>query len=249
MRDTITNRLSGLGERIIKGMLDLIFPPRCPICSRLLSGKQNRICPECRKKMKYIREPRCLKCGKQLAKEEQEYCQDCGRQKHFFVQGRALVEYESVAGALYRFKYKGKKAYGEVFGEEMAFFMEEYVRMIKPDALIPVPMYSGKKRKRGYNQAEILAKTMGRELNLPVETKLVRRVRNTRALKSLNSKERLNNLKNAFILDGNGVKLSTIIIVDDIYTTGSTIDAMAKVLLEAGVKKVYFLTFAVGEGC
>ena len=101
---------------------------------------------------------------------------------------------------------------------------------------------------RGYNQAQVLAEALGKHLNIPVETDLVRRIRNTKALKALNSKERLNNLKNAFILSQNGVKLKTIIIVDDIYTTGSTIDAMSEVLLAAGVRDVYFIALAIGEG-
>ena len=95
--------------------------------------------------MKYIREPRCMKCSKQLADGEREYCRDCEKRRHMFVQGRALYEYGSVAGALYKFKYKGKREYGEIFGEELAFFLGDYIRRIGPDALIPVPMYSGKR--------------------------------------------------------------------------------------------------------
>ena len=224
----------------------LLFPPRCPICDKVQSRRE--ICSGCRKKVKYIREPRCMKCSKQLADGEREYCRDCEKRRHLFVQGRALYEYGSVAGALYKFKYKGKREYGEIFGEELAFFLGDYIRRLGPDALIPVPMYSGKRRARGFNQAQILADSLGRHLNLPVEANLVKRVRNTRALKALNPKERLNNLKNAFILEGNGVKLNTIIIVDDIYTTGSTIDAVTKVFLDAGVKNIYFVTLAMGEG-
>ena len=115
--------------------------------------------------------------------------------------------------------------------------------------LVPVPVHPARERRRGYNQAKVLADVIGNQLNIPVRTDLIKRTRKTKALKTLNPKERLNNLKNAFILDGNGVKLNTIIIVDDIYTTGSTIDSVAKVFLEAGVKRVYFLTLAVGEGC
>ncbi len=249
MRDGLTNRLGSLAEFIFQSILGLIFPARCPICKQIHVYQGRGICPKCRRKLKYITEPRCLKCGKQLGEEDREYCKDCSKQEHFFIQGRALCEYESVAGALYQFKYKGKREYGEALGEEMAFFMEDYIRRIQPDALIPIPIYPAKKRKRGYNQAEVLARAIGKSLELPVEADLVRRIRNTRALKSLNFKERLNNLKNAFILDGNSVKLNTIIIVDDIYTTGSTIDAVAKVFLEAGVKNIYFITLAIGEGC
>ncbi len=235
-------------RRIYRGILDLLFPPRCPICDKVQTIALRGICPECRKRVKYIREPRCMKCGKQLREQGQEYCKDCSERVHLFRQGRALYDYGTVAGAIYRFKYKGKREYGEIFGEEAAFYLERYIRRIQPDALVPVPMYPGKERLRGYNQAEVLAEVIGRHLNLPVETNLVSRVYNTRALKALNPKERLNNLKNAFILSGNGVKLSTIILVDDIYTTGSTIDAVAKVLLETGVKNIYFITLAIGEG-
>lgn len=242
MRETGIRRCCG-------AVCDLLFPPRCPICDKVQSRADKGICPDCRKKIKYIREPRCLKCGKQLSDELQEYCRDCGEKMHLFIQGRALYDYGTVAGALYKFKYKGKKEYGEIFGEEMAFFLGDYIRRIAPDALVPVPMYPAKERRRGYNQAQVLAESLGKHLNLPVEAGLVKRIRNTKALKALNPKERLNNLKNAFNLVGNGVKLNTIIIVDDIYTTGSTVDAVAEIFLKAGVKNIYFIALAIGEGC
>ena len=190
-----------------------------------------------------------MKCSKPLQDVEREYCRDCESNRHYYVQGKALYEYGSVATAIYRFKYKGRKRYGEVFGEEMALNLGEYIQKIGADALVPVPVHPTRERRRGYNQAKVLAETIGNQLNIPVRSDLIRRTRKTKALKTLNPKERLNNLKNAFILDGNGVKLNTIIIVDDIYTTGSTIDAMAKVFLESGVKKVYFVVLAIGEGC
>jgi len=231
-----------------RALLNLLFPPRCPICDKIRCSKENGFCPECRKKIRYIREPRCMKCGKQLMEEEQEYCEDCRSRRHRYMQGRALYDYGTVAGAIYKFKYKGKKEYGAIFGEEMAYFLGDYIRRVKPDALIPVPLYSARKRVRGYNQAQVLAEVLGKHLNLPVRADLIKRVKNTKALKKLNRKERLNNLKNAFILEGNGVKLNTVIIVDDIYTTGSTIDAMAEVFLKAGVEKIYFVALAIGEG-
>ena len=230
-------------------MCDLLFPPRCPICDQVLGRAEKGICIECSKKIKCVREPRCMKCSKPLRNEEQEYCRDCENNRHYYVQGRALYEYESVASGIYRFKYKGRKRCGDVFGKEMALCLGEYIQRIGADALVPVPVHPARERRRGYNQAKVLADVIGNQLNIPVRTDLIKRTRKTKALKTLNPKERLNNLKNAFILDGNGVKLNTIIIVDDIYTTGSTIDAMAKVFLESGVKKVYFVVLAIGEGC
>lgn len=230
------------------GFLNLLFPPRCPFCDKIQKVSAAGICEECRQKIVYITEPRCLKCGKQLAQEETEYCRDCNKKMHKFCQGRALYDYGSVAGAIYRFKYKGKREYGKIFGEEMVYFLGDYIRYIHPDVLLPVPLHPVRESIRGYNQASVLAKVIGKALNIPVEAHLVKRIQNTKALKGLNSKERVNNLKNAFILDRNSVKLDTVIIVDDIYTTGSTIDAIADLLLEAGVKKVFFITLAIGAG-
>ena len=92
-----------------------------------------------------------------------------------------------------------------------------------------------------------MARILGEELGIPVEEKLVVRNKNTRPLKLLNPEERLNNLKKAFILMENGVKLKRVIIIDDIYTTGSTIDALAELLIKRGIEEVYFVTLAIGE--
>lgn len=225
----------------------LLFPPRCPICDEVVSLSKQGICSGCLKRVQYVLPPRCCKCGKHLESAEDEYCSDCAERTHYFDAGRALYEYSSVAQAIYRFKYSGRREYAEVFGEEMAFYLREFIREIQPDGLLPVPMYPGKERVRGYNQSALLAKALGRETGLPVYEKLVKRVRNTKPLKMLNPEERLNNLKKAFILNENGVKLKVVVIIDDIYTTGSTIDEIAKVLRCAGVQKIYFITLAIGE--
>ena len=120
---------------------------------------------------------------------------------------------------------------------------------MRPDVIVPVPLYGGKLRKRGYNQAACLARALGRSLELPVDEKLVKRVRNTAPMKHLNPTERQNNLKKAFIIGRNDVKLyDRIILVDDIYTTGTTLDEIAALLKEHGVSKVYCVTLACGSG-
>ena len=112
-----------------------------------------------------------------------------------------------------------------------------------------MPLYRGKLRKRGYNQAACLARALGRSLELPVDEKLVKRVRNTAPMKHLNPTERQNNLKKAFIIGRNDVKLyDRIILVDDIYTTGTTLDEIAALLKSHGVSEVYCVTLACGAG-
>ena len=235
-------------EACLEAAASLLYPSRCPVCDQLLGTGIQRMCATCRQRVHYLSGPLCCQCGKKLSNCEAEYCGDCSRRKHLFTAGRALYEYEDIAPALYRFKYDGCREYATFFGRELAGQLGNYIRSLEPDGLVPIPMYPTKERRRGYNQAGLLAQALGRELDIPVYPKLVVRNRNTRPLKELNSEERLNNLKRAFNLEQNGVKLKKIILVDDIYTTGSTMDQVSAVLLNGGCQRVYFVTLAVGAG-
>ena len=113
---------------------------------------------------------------------------------------------------------------------------------------MPVPMYPKKKRRRGYNQAEVFAKALGRELGIPVESGLLKRVRNTAPQKELSDTQRQKNLKNAFQLVPDVVKYNHILLVDDIYTTGSTMDEASKALLSGGVERVCYVCISIGAG-
>lgn len=225
----------------------ILYPPRCPVCDVVVPLREEGICTDCLKKIKYVKPPRCMKCGKHITDESAEYCRDCNGATHYYREGRALYAYKEVAKAIYRFKYGGRQEYAKVFGKEMSFYLGDYIKSLKPDGIIPVPLYSGKQRQRGYNQAALLARVIGAELDIPVYENLVIRKKNTKALKLLNPEERLNNLKKAFILVENGVKLNRVIVIDDIYTTGSTINAVAHTLLRHGMQEVYFVTLAIGE--
>ena len=131
----------------------------------------------------------------------------------------------------------------------MGRYLGDFIRGVHPDVIVPVPLHLRRQRSRGYNQAACLAKALGRSLHLPVEEKLVKRVKNTVPMKRLNPAERQNNLKKAFIIGRNDVKLyDRIILVDDIYTTGTTLDEIAALLKAHGVSEVYCVTLACGSG-
>ena len=189
-----------------------------------------------------------MKCGKTLRQVEKEYCGDCMQQRHLFDRGRALYEYKSAADSIYRFKYKGRQEYAAYYARCMIKELGGWIAGCRPDAFVPVPIHSSKRRVRGYNQAEVLACELGRLTGIPVETDLIQRVRKTVPMKELSAVERQNNLKKAFKICRNDVKLDTIVIIDDIYTTGSTIDAMSHELREAGIKHIYFMTLSIGRG-
>ncbi len=231
-----------------KKILDLLFPRRCVVCDQITDCPQEQVCRKCREKILYIKEPCCLKCGKQLKREEQEYCGDCEKNSHLFLKGTALYDYGSMADSIFRFKYAGRMEYAEFYGRELYEKKSAWLSAVGADALIPVPAHPSRKRKRGYNQAELVAVQLSRLSGIPVNTSLVSRTRRTQPLKNLSRQERQNNLKKAFKIRQNDVKLNTIVIIDDIYTTGSTIDAMTEILHRAGIKRVCFMALTIGRG-
>lgn len=230
-----------------KHIVQLLFPLRCPVCDRIARPGGEKICTECMGKLKLLTPPWCMRCGKKLV-EDGEFCLDCQNKEHEFVRGRALYEYQSAAASIYRFKYGKRQEYADFFGEEIVRYLGDFIREAEPDALIPIPLHRRRMEKRGYNQAELLAEAVGRYSGVPVNRKMLVRVRNTTPLKLQNPSERQNNLKKAFNIGENDVKLNTTVIIDDIYTTGSTIDEAARVLKTAGVQKIYFITLACGAG-
>lgn len=234
-------------------LMRIFYPKRCPVCEGVLpdipeEGSRN-VCMECNKKLRYITSPRCYICGKQLYNESAEYCTDCKNKKHFFKRGVGVFGYdEKIKYSLYRFKYSNRREYAQFYGEVIASRYGYLIRRWKPDVIIPIPLYRIKYWQRGYNQAELIANELGQRLEIPVDAGLLLRNRKTKPMKELNDEERVKNLQNAFKLSENIVKYNKILLVDDIYTTGATIDACAQVLLEKGAQEVYYASVCIGNG-
>lgn len=226
--------------------LDYLYPPHCPVCDRIYA---DGICADCRKKLFVITEDFCMKCGKPLEDTQREYCPDCSRKRHVFRQNRALLSYRGpVKLSLYRMKYANRRDYAEIYGREMAVRLGPWIRRGKITRIIPVPLHRKRQRKRGYNQAAVIAKSMGRELHLPVDEKTLFRVRNTVPQKALNDRERRRNLSGAFQIR-KGAELpegECVLLIDDIYTTGSTLDAAALCLRQSTKCTVYAASIAIG---
>lgn len=227
--------------------MQLLYPLRCPVCDEIVVPAGEKICLGCLKKLKLLTPPWCVKCGKKLGAEG-ELCADCRKKEHRFARGRALYEYESAAPAIYRFKYGGRREYADFFGEQTAEYLGDFIRGVRPDALIPIPLHRSRQIRRGYNQAQLLAEHIGTYLELPVRSDILVRRKNTSPLKCQNPEERQNNLKKAFNIAQNDVKLKRVVLVDDIYTTGSTMNEAAETLKANGVKEVFFVALACGEG-
>lgn len=229
-------------------VLDLFFPRRCPVCDEPVKPWNALICKECAPIPVCIEPPFCLKCGKHLNREEKEYCRDCTVHSHLFDRGRALFAYKSISSSIARFKYAGRQEYAAFYAACMADRLGTFIGDCRAQALIPVPLHKSRLRHRGYNQAEALARELSALTGIPVLADWIVRVEKTAPMKDLSAQERQNNLKRAFKIRRNDVKLSTVIIIDDIYTTGSTMDAMSRELKKTGVKRIYFLALAIGKG-
>ena len=190
-----------------------------------------------------------MKCGQPLAGNEEEYCADCGHTHHYYDRGYGLwLHRKPVSNSIYRFKFHNQRAFGAYYARELAGRFEEELHRWGPDFLVPIPLHPRKERQRGYNQALILVRELGRLTGIPVRDKLLRRVRYTTPQKKLGHRDRRQNLLGAFRVSEPLEKGAVIVLVDDIYTTGNTISAAAKALKEAGAEKVFFLTISIGQG-
>lgn len=227
-------------------VLDLIYPRVCPFCGEI---SKNGICRECSIKIVYIEEPCCMRCGKPLKVEEQEYCADCGRRESSITQGKGLwLHKHPVSKAIYRFKYNNKRSWGEVFAKELYENYKEQIKSWEIEEIIPIPLHPSKKRMRGYNQAEILAMKLSEYTGIPCQRNVLYRIQKTTAQKQLGREERGRNLKYAFGVSKLWHPVNNVLLIDDIYTTGATIESSARLLKKAGALNIYFLTLSIGQG-
>ena len=235
--------------KIFGKVIDLLFPPRCPICHEINNCKASRICGICKDKIPYIKEARCKKCGKEVISCEAEYCYDCLSRKHYFDEGLSLFKHDkSIRNSIYKFKYDNKREYADFYADEIVKAFRRNIMYWDAEVLVPVPLYNAKKLKRGFNQAEVLAKKIGKATNIKMDPDLLIRSKETISQKELSKKERSKNLEDAFKLRDKVVQYKKVILIDDIYTTGATLDSCAKVLKEAHVDKIYFITISIGDG-
>lgn len=238
---------------IYRLILDGIYPPRCPVCEKV-TRKLGTTCEECKDVFVRIKKPFCMKCGKSLSDNETQYCLDCTKKNMHYVRGFPLWNYDkNTRKSLSAFKYHNKKEYAHYYAKQMVLHRGEDIMGVRPQLLIPVPVHVSRLRQRGYNQAEILANLISNYIKVPVSNDLLIRTKKTLPQKQLNDIERLKNLCQAFeISTKNDIirsrNIKTVMLVDDIYTTGSTIEACTLALMRAGVENVYFTSVCIGRG-
>ena len=237
---------------VFKKILELLFPSNiyCISCGGIIDRSRiYSLCDNCARMFHWANGRTCEKCGRALQDDYiHNICADCRENEHFFEKGYTCAQYGiNERKLLLSFKYGGKLYIGEKIAEAMADRLGG--ENLDADLIIPVPMYRKKQRKRGYNQAEIISEYLSKKMAVPYSGKLLLRTGDTAAMSRLAAAERRMNMEGAFSMAPGSeekVKGKSILLVDDIYTTGSTADACAQALMASGARKVQVITFAAG---
>jgi len=230
-------------DKFTKNLRELIFPSgfTCDVCgAETFNGN---LCADCLKTITFNNQATCPVCGRKTVRPE--ICFECKDNPPLFKQAVSSLVYKDGAVALVH-KFKNGNGYlKDYFAELIAANVK---KLPKPDCIVYVPMTDKAVRRRGYNQGQLLADSLSKLIGVPVAKNAVTKIKQTAEQKALNRREREQNLHGCFkINDKNAVKGKTVLILDDILTTGATADEMCKIILRAGANCVYFATVASVE--
>ncbi len=232
----------GMLDNIKEKMTEIIFPRRCPLCGALINSNE-RICSKCSRDVEFIRRPVCRICGRPL------YSCHCRKGQYAFVRNVSPLIYTKAAKkGIHRMKFNDSPYSCTYFGKLMANAVRtEYLDSgIRFDCVIGIPMFKDDVLTRGYNQAVLLAKTVADEIEVPLLTKvLIKQIRN-KPQHTLSHMERQRNIKGVFrVARPEMVHGKTVLLCDDVTTSGSTLNECALTLLDAGARAVYCVTATV----
>jgi ComF family protein len=222
--------------------LDLLFPLRCAGCGR--AG--DSFCPECQAQVLPVPQPVCIRCGQPVAVAGR--CAGCTDGQFRVSAIRAAAVYaDPLSQAIHRFKYEGRPELHEPLGDLLVGYWQ--TRAVTVDLVAAVPLHDKRLRERGFNQSELLATVLCRQVGLPLlKPGILCRTRDTQQQMLLGPAERRANVLDAFHWAGPPLRGCKLLLIDDVATTGSTLEACAEIALNAGASKVWALTVARALG-
>lgn len=236
-------------KNVVSGIADILFPPECAVCGAILTGSGNDLfCSGCLSMFNLISPPLCTACGAPFAYTggTNHLCEDCIVSRPSFSMARAVGKYDAaLLDAIHLFKYHGKISAGKALGKMMAQTRYDSLAIENYSTIMPVPLHARRLRERGFNQSLILAKQISDIFSLPLDFLTLRRKTRTEAQVSLSRKERASNVRGAFeVTDIKAVENKRILLIDDVYTTGSTVKECSKTLMKNGAAEVAVLTLS-----
>jgi ComF family protein len=226
-----------LVQEIKRGLLDLLFPPRCVSCRETGS----LLCAKCREKFELVEPPLCPHCGRPMVSDC--LCPLCQRDPLQIDGVRSVAYFDgTLREAIHRFKYSNLQALAVPLGRLMSDYWEESA--LPAEVIVPVPLHTDRLRERGYNQAALLARELGKSIGMPVSENSLVRVRATRPQVELGAQERKENVRDAFYCSNAELKEKRILLIDDVCTTGATLEACSMALRQVGARSVWAFTLA-----
>jgi len=234
--------------------LDWLYPPRCRFCGESVFGAGDCFCRFCRERIRLITHPLCSVCGRPFldTSGDDHLCGNCLARRPHFVRARAWACYPTQDGeehplreVVQRFKYGRKVSLGKPLGRMMAIDCREFFHGRDLDLIVPVPLHPKRLRWRGFNQSVILAREIGKEWNLPFDPFVLARSRETPPQTQLNEEERKKNIRRAFSVQSRrSLKGKAVLLIDDVYTSGATVNECSRALMRGGAREVSVLTLA-----
>jgi len=239
-----------LSKSIFKGLVNLVYPLSCQVCKSPLEAENDRyLCEACWEKIRHNPPPFCGKCGRSLpAGDVTSICGGCKENNYHFNRAGAPCLYEGVVKeCIHLLKYGRKLCLVGALSKLMIEFMRSHFGLNDFDLIVPVPLHGVKLREREFNQAELLARQIKARFDIPISSNNLKKVKSGPPQTTLSRRERLSNPKGAFkVRRPSSFRRKSILLVDDVFTTGSTANECSRALLEAGAKKVDVLTLARG---
>ena len=227
-------------------LLKFLYPPKCPVCRDVLEDDGTYIHPKCRGKFVKFTEPRCFKCGRTLLEAEDDICSECRSKKHSYEYGFCVFEYNDTARlAMVDYKVNGVRKNGDFFAAEAAAELARYIKRIDPEVLVPVPITEKKQGLRGFNQSEYIARQLSEAWDIPMDADILYRTGKEIEQKKLSGREREKITADVFEAVDD-MPYRRICIVDDIYTTGSTMEGCTLALRAKGAREVGFVVIFSG---
>ena len=241
--------IRALANQAGKGLLALVFPPSCHLCGVILdNGDDVRLCQRCRQQLAFIESPLCTRCGmpyEAVHPVADHCCSRCLVSPPSFDSARSLLRYTApVPELLHRLKYHAESpAIGAI--EYLVKEKHPFTLAGPPELIIPVPLHKHRLKKRGFNQSLLLARLAFPEHHRKIAFNLLFRVKNTTSQTGLSGVERRRNVKNGFqVRNRQMLAGKTILLIDDVYTTGATVSECSKILKNNGASAVHVWTLA-----
>ncbi len=236
---------------LLGGISELLYPRCCSACGAELEDGQRALCRECLFSVPLLVDPVCDLCGEPVvaaSASRKGLCGRCLRRRPVFDRARSAVSYgRAVKSALLMLKFHHAFWLAKDLGILLEGCVRRHFALAEIDAIVPVPLHSLRRRQRTMNQAELLARELGRRLSLPVMTDLLRRSRQTLRQTDLSREERRRNLRGAFEVKQRAwVEQRVFLVVDDVMTTGETVSAVSHALKRSGAAGVWVATVARG---